>query len=385
LKEHEMIRFDDRARSERYFTATLLPLLLFHDNMRGLHCFIDLIEKKVKEKARVERSGGGAEVERSSRKYDLNYFEVITEFHIQRDFRHYAHLTSITSDDDVEETWDVPDLVIATKSDLFVCEAKFFDSKFNLKDFNTQLDSQRIQVRRLLTDRKLTAYRHVAILPDHAIRSEQLVDLHADGLLTWSDIRKLAKKVMGSNHYVTNRLRNAIKRHPRSLGKPGIPNYDDLVSLGGAKAICSALGNDVQVGHNEGAGRLGRYDLKRLKAKPRWKLRYSSKRALVREYTWIYGAEWLRMVGEIERREAREVGARKEKYYDGILSFGELVEICSQHGDQILVGSCQTDFEQLTKRRWEWRSKSEAGGVVPGIWIGGTSWLRIIEEIQRKQ
>ena len=46
-------RFDDRVRSERYFTATLLPLLLFHEDMKGLQCFMDLIEKTRKRKPNV--------------------------------------------------------------------------------------------------------------------------------------------------------------------------------------------------------------------------------------------------------------------------------------------------------------------------------------------
>jgi hypothetical protein len=29
-------RFDDLVRSERYFSATLLPLVLFHDDFRSL-------------------------------------------------------------------------------------------------------------------------------------------------------------------------------------------------------------------------------------------------------------------------------------------------------------------------------------------------------------
>ncbi len=40
-------RRDDIVRSERYFTATLLPLILFHDNYRGLRSFIDLLNSKL--------------------------------------------------------------------------------------------------------------------------------------------------------------------------------------------------------------------------------------------------------------------------------------------------------------------------------------------------
>jgi len=46
MEKSHVRRFDDIVRSERYFTATLLPLLLFHNNLEGVRRFVDLIEKK---------------------------------------------------------------------------------------------------------------------------------------------------------------------------------------------------------------------------------------------------------------------------------------------------------------------------------------------------
>ena len=40
------LRFDDLVRSERYFTATLLPAVLFHNDLEGLRRFVELVEKK---------------------------------------------------------------------------------------------------------------------------------------------------------------------------------------------------------------------------------------------------------------------------------------------------------------------------------------------------
>jgi len=39
-------RFDDLVRSERYFTATLLPAVLFHRNFLGVQKFVELIDAK---------------------------------------------------------------------------------------------------------------------------------------------------------------------------------------------------------------------------------------------------------------------------------------------------------------------------------------------------
>ena len=78
-------RFDDLVRSERYFTATLLPILLFHNNMEGVRQFVELVDRK----AKTERDSSG-EPMREKGTPEYNHFEdveVITEFHIARDLK----------------------------------------------------------------------------------------------------------------------------------------------------------------------------------------------------------------------------------------------------------------------------------------------------------
>ena len=41
-------RFDSLVRSERYFTATLLPAVLFHNNLEGIRHFVELVDKATK-------------------------------------------------------------------------------------------------------------------------------------------------------------------------------------------------------------------------------------------------------------------------------------------------------------------------------------------------
>jgi hypothetical protein len=43
-------RFDDIARSERYFTATLLPAILLHDHPSELDAFMELVSRKALER-----------------------------------------------------------------------------------------------------------------------------------------------------------------------------------------------------------------------------------------------------------------------------------------------------------------------------------------------
>jgi hypothetical protein len=81
-------RFDDIVRSERYFTATLLPAILFHDihdALRGVRSFVELVEKNATTECnRSGDRGSKGTTEYDFTEYDFKDVEVITEFHIAR-------------------------------------------------------------------------------------------------------------------------------------------------------------------------------------------------------------------------------------------------------------------------------------------------------------
>jgi hypothetical protein len=214
-------RFDDIVRSERYFTATLLPAILFHDTLRGVRSFVELVDAK----AKTECNRSGDRVSKAKAEYDdFKDVEVITEFHIARDLifaglRLEANVEP-SEEGEPEERRDAPDLVITAGRELVVCEGKFF-SVFNAQALNNQLRSQRCQLRHLFLHRQIRAYRHVAIVPPR--RDLDALDLDADAVLTWNDIREFAEKLMGPDHYVTIRLREAVKRHKPVDNIPPIP------------------------------------------------------------------------------------------------------------------------------------------------------------------
>src|SRR5947209_8233478 len=76
-------RFDSLIRSERYFTATLLPAVLFHNDRKDVQCFVNLVDAK----ANTERNELGERVTKGVLQYDFQDVEVITEFHIARDLQ----------------------------------------------------------------------------------------------------------------------------------------------------------------------------------------------------------------------------------------------------------------------------------------------------------
>jgi hypothetical protein len=276
-------RFDDLVRTERYFTATLLPLLLFHNNLDGVRWFVKLVD----EKATTEYNKDGKQDPKGTPNYDFKNVEVITEFHIARDlkFRHLKlHKANGAPSEDVEETRSAPDLVITAGQELVVCEGKFFGA-FNPTDLNEQLCSQRRQVRHLFCNRSIRAYRHVAIVP----YVPPAIKIDADAVLTWADIRDLAEKLMGPDHYVTARLRNAID----SLPDPTILYFDGLLSFEEMRKKCRE--SEIMIGFVGGEATLLKLSLVEAEQK-QWKWRDRNNKGATTSGHWLRGARWLEIV-----------------------------------------------------------------------------------------
>jgi len=298
------IRFDDLVRSERYFTATLLPTVLFHNKLEGVRRFVDLVEKN----AKTEHYKDGKQLTKRDLKYDFDDVEVITEFHIARDLKFYDRKLDVTAwgggevasaeppheardvepSEEDEPRKDAPDVVIVSGQELVVCEGKFFDG-FNIKGLNEQLCSQRRQVRHLFLNRQIRAYRHVAILP-----YVPTMAVDADAVIKWGDIATLAEDFM-PNHYVTVRLRNAVGRYPED--DPGI-FFDGKLSFDDMRKKCREfrdLGKEIYVGHAGGEAALLKWSLLEAESKL-WKWRQEKTKGKIILGNWLSGERWLEIV-----------------------------------------------------------------------------------------
>ena len=298
-------RFDDIVRSERYFTATLLPAILFHDfhdSGSGLNAFLDLVRSKALTRGRqpTERDSPGNAVPREDRRptWSAETAEIITEFHIARDLRFARMLARADAvppaDGETEpERRDAPDLVIVLDDELIVCEGKFFDARY-LATLNDQLRSQRHQIRYLFEARpSLRAYRHVTILP---VEGRPHPD--CDAVLTWGEIAELAATVLGPTHYVTARLRAAVDRYRALDGEDGVPNYDGRLPLDLMLEKCGQPGDDVHVGYAGGEGELLRQPLAYLEQRP-WKWRDPlTNPGVVVPRNWIPGTRFVELIEE---------------------------------------------------------------------------------------
>jgi len=120
------MRFDDLVRTERYFTATLLPLLLFHNKLEGVQRFVKLIDDKA---TKEHDKDGKQDFPKGTPEYkNFEDVEVITEFHIAQDLKFAGqNLFNVEpSEEGEQEHKDAPDVVIIAGRELVVCEGKFF-------------------------------------------------------------------------------------------------------------------------------------------------------------------------------------------------------------------------------------------------------------------
>jgi hypothetical protein len=265
--------------------------MLFHNDRKGVQCFVNLVDAKTS----TERNEFGERVMKGVPQYDFQDVEVITEFHIARDlqFAHRPLAANVNPSEEGEaERRDAPDIVIRAGHELVVCEGKFF-SNFKASDLNNQLCSQRRQVRHLYCQgQQIRAYRHVAIVPF----GSPIAIIDADAVFTWDEIGDLAERVLGSNHYVTLRLRDAVNRFKESKGDPNIPNYNDILPFNEMRKKCREWGNTkIQVGHTGGETDLRRRNLVYVENKS-WKWRDETNKGVAIPGNWLDGALWLKIV-----------------------------------------------------------------------------------------
>jgi hypothetical protein len=384
------MRFDSLVRSERYFTATLLPAILFHDNLEGLREFVALVDQE----SSTERDASGAVCQRAVGQVTSirETVEIITEFHIARDLRYSGLLTGdawVAGDGDTEEaaTLDAPDLVIRLGDALIVCEAKFF-SKSNRDKLNQQLRSQRQQISHLFRAcSDLRSYQHVAILP-----LKYNDDVDCDAVLTWEAIGRLSERVLGAGHYVTRRLAAAIELYDRRTGDPETRNFDGVLALDTLLAKCGAEGDRIQVGHHGGEADLNRRDMSYLRAKA-WKWRDPAKnQGVTVPAHWIPGRRFLQIVREhtgasfISGGEGARRASPRLRNYDGKLPLNAVLDKCRAEGNHIQVGHhggeadlLARDHAYLAGKQWKWRSpETNTGVALPGHWIPGDRFLEIV-------
>ncbi|MEX0763501.1 MAG: hypothetical protein WD208_04645 [Dehalococcoidia bacterium] len=303
-------RFDDIVRSERYFTATLLPLILFEGfgkDYRGINAFLRLLSPK---QARGRTGEIMNEFDWLPSVGDRNEEpQVITEFHIKRDL-HFSRpglfdapeseqsRDAAPGEETAKERRDAPDLVLILGQTFVVCEGKFFDNgSSSLTRLNDQLRSQRSQVKYLFdADSRLNAYVHVALVP-----AKHDGEYDCDAVITWEQIADLAEQVLGPDSYAARRLRAASRVYEENRGDRTTKNYDGILSLEGIVAKCKEVGESIWVGHVGGPSDLKTREIAYAKTK-KWKWRNpKTNNGNADRKNWIDGSQFLTLIESMRK------------------------------------------------------------------------------------
>lgn len=217
------MRIDDLVRTERYFTALLIHVLL-SENLSGVDAFIDLLcERGIL----TDRPPGNASDDPRS--------QVVAELAATRDLLKGGY----EFDDPESPPRDVVDVVIVALGILIAVEAKFF-SPTSLSKVKGQLKTQGAALEQFHTDPSFSVSRvcQVFLTADEGIRPD-----HVDGtpVLYWRDVAELAIKCKQT--YVADRLERALQRYKVEFGGAAGPAEWKLVQgLDAVVAECRQYG-----------------------------------------------------------------------------------------------------------------------------------------------
>jgi hypothetical protein len=253
------IRIDDICRTERYYTATLLPCILLHESFAGLRAFLHVLEGKnihalaVKTGAPVSLGNGEA----------VDHLELISEMDLARDLRFYSPWLAGLEDIVVAETDSIrPDVVIVADGLLIVVEAKFFHDSVSEDKIRSQILAQRQVIEKILLRFPGYSFDRYCHLFLSAAPAPPADAIGCQGVLNWEDVRQLAEQVLGAQHYVTQRLTRAtrmyglVSKHVTRPAGQSERNYIDKVGLDEIIQKCRQEGNGIVVGYNDGATKL---------------------------------------------------------------------------------------------------------------------------------
>lgn len=286
-----MKRIDDLNRTERFFTSTLLGYLLIHNNLEGVKEFLNWLER---EKQIVFNDINNLSGKRAF-KLPLSkpdQIEVNTELNFKRDLKFLKNQSIEKKDYDDIEKQNVPDLIIIYGNYLIVIEAKFFD-KTKKSKFESQLVRQKTEIDLVINylKPKIKYWCHIFLGPI------SLNLKNCDLELTWKEIEDFSRKLLGDDHYVTERIISANKKYSDLYKiKTNSSNYIEKCSFPEINAICKEQGTNIVVGFYGGINKFQSTNLKDLK-KRKYKYDYLTRlKGKKDNHNWFRGDDFLKLV-----------------------------------------------------------------------------------------
>ncbi len=289
----QRIRMDEMCRTERYYTATLLPAILFHNEFAGLKTFLETLAR---DQVQAIDSHTGTLVPIYDH-HEIDDVEIITELDIVRDVHFYKNWLPGLEEIDIDAGATLrPDVIIIADGLLLVIEAKFFHTT-DVQSVSRQMGDQRKVIEHILLAFPGYTFDRYC----HMFLSAQQIDpdrLACQACLNWTAIRQLSETVLGEHHYVTRRLDRAIELYhlvtPRGNGTQ--KNFIGKLSVHDAISTCRTEGDDIVLGYDGGIQKLRKADMNQLKERQfKWDRSTNPIQPKVPQ-NWIKGTMFLKTI-----------------------------------------------------------------------------------------
>lgn len=302
-----MNRLDNLCRSERYFTSALLTGLLFHENMSGTHKFLNWI---------IRNNNIHMVSLKEQKLAKLNpikviyHVEVVTELNVKRDLGYYypEKLVQIKNDlkkgISISHLQNVPDVIIVADENLFIIEGKYYVKAQGRDKINEQLLAQKEEIQIIVQylSPKIEQYCHIFLGPQTNL---DLKEYECEAILSWEDIYNFSKELLGSNSYISERLKDSIDRFNEkelifgSQSKKIGQNYSYKLALNDLLDRCYQEGDQILVGFHGGLKKLALSSKSYLENR-KFKVDSASKGVGKKEMrNWIKGNTFLSVVNDI--------------------------------------------------------------------------------------
>lgn len=284
-----MDRIDDLNRSERYFTATILPYFLAFNSFKHIGEFISALDGPI-----------------PPSEEDLNSMELITEVDFIRDLRKWAE---IQNEINLYEKYEsllkdtgrlaVPDVVIKYGKTIVVIEGKFFQKR-RAAYYEEQVSLQQKIIELIQEEFPTFSFFHIFLTADKSLERIH----HIDKVIYWQEeVMNLANEIVEQypDHteldYFKGRLENAITRYYDEFEKPTQPTDRSgtmrFYELSDLIEFLVKEENDCFVGFTGGYQELMKTTLQQAQERAYWQVNERQ----IRERTWIPRDKFLALFG----------------------------------------------------------------------------------------
>lgn len=193
------MRFDEIARTEKYYSGTVLPNLLFYNNFDGLKICLELLNAKL-------QINSSDLIDLSDFESKIDTIQLVTELYLERDLS-YGKIP-IPSELFVRKLkkTSVPDILVIYSDWAILIEAKLFMS-YSPRELYEQMQKQTYLLDII-----------GGIMPQATIKTLQVgINPYGENLrefisLSWQEVYEKFNSVIPEDHYFLRRLASAVER-----------------------------------------------------------------------------------------------------------------------------------------------------------------------------